>query len=335
MNTVTPVAPPGVTTSVFLRPAITKNVYQRSMDREYAQALLDAIPEFQRKFERNKKFEAAKVDIINTREIGGEITIGMLDGKAQPIDGQHRLHAFLDTDLQAVKVTIIEFSNGTYQDYAREFTLRNSSIRALASDDRLRGMAPNLPLIKRLVEDFPWLNFTTAKNKDILSVSIVLAVWNRSNHDTPSGTRAVADIALEINDDEYLRLAAFMQCCQRAWGEPKRDNKVMWGSLTLTMVAWLFRRIVHPKEPSRKITKIDELTFSKCLMALASDPIFSDWVVGRHMGRRDRGPTYNKVKEIFAVRIRYEHPDKYPAGSTVNLPQPKWSRGVDNTRGRA
>lgn len=314
---------------------MTKTLYQRMISRTDAQSLLDAIPDFQRKFEKNRKFEEVKAYTALHSEIPGEITVGILLGRPVPLDGQHRLHAFLETQLQDVKASFVEFSNGTYQDYAREFTMRNSQIRTLASDDRLRGMAPNLPLIKRLVEDFPFLNFTTAKNKDILSVSTVLSVWHKSSHGAPSGARAVADLANEMNEEEYSRLASFMRCAAKAWGEPDRTNKTMWSSLTLTLAAWLFRNIVHPKEPSRRITKIDETTFYKCLMGLASDATYSDWAVGRRIGRRDRGPTYNRIKEIFAARIRYEHPDKYPVGITVNLPQPRWSKGVDNVKGRA
>lgn len=322
---------PAVGPDQSLLSRMEKTVFQRQIDRAYAQTLLDSMPEFQRGFQRNKKFEEVKDYIVARHEIPGELTIGILDGMPLALDCQHRIHAFLDTDLESVKVTVVQFTNGSYQDYAREFTLRNSQIRALDTNDRLRGMAPNLPLINKLVNDFPFMSFAAAKSGDNLSVSTVLSTWNKATQDTPSATNPVAEIASVLTDSEYLRMAAFIQCAHRAWGDPVRSNKMLWSSLTLTMTAWLYRRVVEPVEdPARKVTKIDDLTFSKCLMGVAADPTFSDWVVGRRLGRRDRGPAYNRVKEIFVQRLRHEYPER----KNINLPQPRWSRGAENVKGK-
>ena len=59
--------------------------------------------------------------------------------------------------------------------------------------------------------------------------------------------------------------------------------------------------------------------FRKCLMALSAESQYLDWLHGRQLGERDRGPGYSRIKSIFQRRY---HQDTSKA---VRLVQPAWS----------
>lgn len=71
---------------------------------------------------------------------------------------------------------------------------------------------------------------------------------------------------------------------------------------------------------------INNAAFRKCLMSLAADASYCDWLLGRAMGDRDRGPAYSRIKQIFTRRLLEEKLGNKTTGK-VPLPQPAWARG--------
>lgn len=94
----------------------------------------------------------------------------------------------------------------------------------------------------------------------------------------------------------------------------------LWGSLSLTLTFWLYRRLVVTQF-SQKTPKLTREQFTRCLQSLSADSIFVDWLHGRLLSDRDRAPCLNRMKTIFAQRLFAE------LGRKVVLPAPAWSHG--------
>lgn len=85
----------------------------------------------------------------------------------------------------------------------------------------------------------------------------------------------------------------------------------------MTVCMWLYRRLViTPYSSSTK--KLTKEMFSKCLMGVAADAHYAEWLVGRQLRDRDRSPAYQRVKALFAKRIELE------TGEKPRLPSPDW-----------
>jgi hypothetical protein len=59
--------------------------------------------------------------------------------------------------------------------------------------------------------------------------------------------------------------------------------------------------------------------FKKCLMSVAANSDYSDWLVGRQIGERDRSPCYARLRSIFTDRLRNEMHT-----NAIKFPQPHW-----------
>jgi len=64
---------------------------------------------------------------------------------------------------------------------------------------------------------------------------------------------------------------------------------------------------------------LDEGQFRKCLMSLSANREYVDWLAGRLLNDRDRGPCLSRMKAIFVKRLNAEN-----VGRKVVLPQPAW-----------
>jgi hypothetical protein len=54
-------------------------------------------------------------------------------------------------------------------------------------------------------------------------------------------------------------------------------------------------------------------------MSISADSTYVDWLLGRHIGERDRSPCYRRIKDIFAARLEAIQ------GKKPLLPQPSWA----------
>lgn len=70
-----------------------------------------------------------------------------------------------------------------------------------------------------------------------------------------------------------------------------------------------------------KQTQSSTDTIEVNLMSLGADASYCDWLLGRHMGERDRSPCYDRMKNIFVRRV---HDD---TGKKIMMPSPPWFSG--------
>lgn len=95
----------------------------------------------------------------------------------------------------------------------------------------------------------------------------------------------------------------------------------LWGLMNTTICAWLYRRVVVTQY-SPKSTRMTRDIFTKCLMSLAADERYSDWLLGRGQSfDRDRSPCYRHAKLIIGARYAEE------TGKKAVFPAPAWVTG--------
>lgn len=291
-------------------------------------------PPFQRPIKTNEKVRQIAEEI---RESGGvvpgTITLGVIDKGRDAgtyiVDGQHRLHA-LDMSLVPVAyadVRIVEFDS--MAEMGLEFTRLNSAIVRMTPDDVLRGLEASNEALQILRKMVPFLgydkvrrsNYSRNASAPFLSMSAMIRAWQFSTFETPGGgSQAVAQVVEELTPDSAKELAHFLTMCYGAWG---RDDSVhkLWGVLNLALCMWLWRRMVLDTDRSgnKRSTVLKAGQFQKCLMALR-DEGYTEWLVGRTLGDKDRSPAYTRMRHLFARRLKEE-------GLDLKMPQPVWAAG--------
>lgn len=287
------------------------------------------IPPFQRPLRVNDKVRAMAEDLTaNGGVISGVLTLGRLERERTffIVDGQHRVEAFKISQLKEciADVRIVTFEN--MGEMAEEFVTLNSSLVKMRPDDILRGLEGSIPALSHIARSCDFIGYGNIRRGDakspVVSMSLVLKAWNSSTYDTPSnssGSRSATQFAQDIDDLEAQRLVVFMQVARDAWGADV-ENYRLWGSLNLTILMWMWRRIVLDKDRSGNkrtaVLTVDQ--FKKCLMSVAADRSYADWLVGRNLTERDRAPCYSRLKAIMIRRLQQDSTKK------LTLPQPAW-----------
>lgn len=110
--------------------------------------------------------------------------------------------------------------------------------------------------------------------------------------------------ARALDNEDTKRICDFMAVCYEAWGNDKIHYR-LWSKLNLGILMWIWRRTVLDQQRTgvKRWVKLDRAQFVKCLMALAADPLYVEWLRGRNMSDRDRPPTYGRIKAIFVRRL--------------------------------
>lgn len=282
------------------------------------------LPPFQRPLKVNAKVIALSQEIHkNGGVIPGYLTIGVLEQVQYLIDGQHRREAFLLSECLTgyVDIRIAHFRN--MAEMAEEFKDLNSRLVQMKPDDFLRAMESGSPPLTKLRKRCPYIGYDQIRRADkspLLSMSSVLRCWNSSSKEVPqSGGTATTDLAMTLLMDDVDQLIKFLELAFHAWG---RDSEYvrLWGSLNLTLTMWLYRRMVVTVY-SAKTQKLTPEIFEKCLMMLAADQSYIDWLVGQQLSDRSRSPGFNRIKALFAKRLEIE------TGKKPLLPQPSWAGG--------
>jgi hypothetical protein len=242
------------------------------------------------------------------------------------LDGQHRCKAFEISQLKEclADVRIVHFD--TMADMGEEFVRLNSQLVKFGPDDILRGLEAASPVLNMIRSNCEYVGYDNVKRNTngrgaIVGMSMLIRSWAASSMDNPACSRSAQDLLKEMDDTSTGNLVAFLQIAHSAWGRDP-ENWRLWSTLNLTMCMWLYRRLVVDRERgTRRYIVLNADLFRKCLMSLSAEGNYSDWLLGRHMNERDRGPCYNRIKTIFVRRLNSElH------GKKVLMPQPAWSR---------
>jgi hypothetical protein len=286
-------------------------------------------PFCQRPLKENAKvLDLAESIKTNGGVIPGIITIGILDGKKYLIDGQHRVKCFLISGLEEGYTDVRYLYVESEGQIGEEFAKLNGHLVPTKPDDNLRALEKTYAALSRIRHACPFVGYDFIRrtsNAPVVSMSVVLRLWRSSQAEVPSSSACSSQIIAQTMDSEDCEhLIGFLNIAVAAFGRDMETVR-LWAGLNLTLCMWLYRRLVL-SQYSSKTPRLTRDQFKKCLMALAADPDYHDWLVGRHLGERDRSSAYNRIKPIFASRLTSE------LGGRPMLPQPAWSANSGHSK---
>ncbi|MCK1671051.1 hypothetical protein [Bradyrhizobium sp. 150] len=297
-----------------------------------AQAKSWELPVCQRPLRVTKKIMEVAENIRETGCIDGVITLGRLLGSTALylVDGQHRRHGFLLSDVESAVCDIRIVTYGSMKELANAFIKENSSLVKMRPDDIMRAHEVTTPAISMVRSACPFVGYdsirrgTTASH--VLSMSVVVRCWFGSENETPTGTqsgKSSAVLAEMLTLSDASNLIEFLNIAHQAWGREPEYYR-LWGAINLSLCMWLWRRLVVDTDRSgvRRYARLNATEFKNCLMALSADQNYLSWLVGRNSTDRDRSPCYTRLRTVISARLSHEN-----GGKRVNLPSPAWWSG--------
>lgn len=279
-------------------------------------------PAFQRPLRINAKVMALAEQIKQDRGvIPGVITIGVMGKDHYLLDGQHRCRAFILSGIAEGFCDVRYRHFNTMADMGEEFVNLNSALVRLRPDDILRGLEGTSEALQLIRKKCPFVGYDQIRRGErapILGMSVLLRCWYGSSPETPasSGPSAAA-VAHSLTVDEAQDCIDFILLAEKAWGRDAEYQR-LWSSLNMTLCMWLYRRLVLTQY-SGKTPKLNKDQFRACLMSLSAETHYLEWLVGRNLSERDRGPAYTKIKAVFAKRLMADMGVR-----KVFLPHPPW-----------
>jgi ParB/Sulfiredoxin domain len=287
------------------------------------------IPPFQRPIRLNDKVmnlaESMKAD---GGIIPGVLTLGRLgtDKTIYLVDGQHRMEAFKISEQKECLADARMCQYSSMAEMAEDFVELNGKLVNMRPDDILRGLEESLPQLRRIRASCEFVTYGQINryttSSALIGMSQLLRCWYMSHAEAPARHSPAATVlAQSLEPSEADKLILFLQTARAAWGNDP-ENYRLWGSLNLTLVMWMWRRLVLDKTRGVKkavVLSVDD--FRKCLMSVAASGDYVEWLVGRQMGERDRAPGYARLKAIFVKRLSTEGGER----GKVMFPQPAWA----------
>ena len=208
-------------------------------------------PPFQRDLTVNSKvMELAQTIADEGGVIPGTIIIGILAGDPHKyvVDGQHRLEAFLLSEITIGYVDAKMLHAKTMDELSREFRKVNQRLVNMKPDDFLRSDESSNPHLAKIRKRCPFVGYGHVRrneNTPIVSMSALLRCWASASKEVPqSGAGgSTMDIADALTPDDIEPLIRFMGVAFNAWGK-EPSNYRLWGNLNMTVCMWLYRRLV-------------------------------------------------------------------------------------------
>jgi hypothetical protein len=270
-------------------------------------------PPFQRELRVTPRVLGAVEELkANGGVISGVLTLGKLGTETYLLDGQHRVEAF---KLSEQKEGIADVRICTFEsmaDMGDEFVRLNSALVRMTNDDVLRGLEGSNEHLQLLRKRCPFIGYShvrasSASNAKLLTMSTTIRVWFGSAGQTPTPGPSSTECVKLIDAENVDRLTKMLSIAYEAWGHDPESFR-MWGSLNLSMSFWLWRRLVlrqglEQRRGGHEIVTLSADEFRQCLMAVAANSNYLDWLLGRGLRDRDRSPAYNRVKQIFVGRL--------------------------------
>lgn len=272
-------------------------------------------PAFQREQRMTVKVIALVQELKqNGGVIPGIITLGKLSGETYLIDGQHRIAAFRETGLEEgyADVRICHFDS--MAEMGEEFVKLNSALVRMKNEDILRGLEGVNPHLSAVRRRCPFIGYDHVRivppgatgSKILLSMAVAIRTWYGSEKTPTTGPSSPLSANM-LNEADVKLISDFFTACHEAWGADKTNFK-LWGSLNLCVLMWLWRRVVLGQDQARthggsKPMRLTREQFVACMMTLSADGRYADWLVGRSLGDRDRGPCYTRIRETFVRRL--------------------------------
>jgi hypothetical protein len=284
------------------------------------------VPPFQRPIRINAKVTALAEEIKKDGgAIPGVITLGTVrtDSATYIVDGQHRLEAFRISGLPELIADFRLCKFDSMAQMAEEFVLLNSSLVRMRPDDILRGLESSVKGLRKIRSECKFVGYDQIRrgtSSPVLGMSLTLRCWNGSLSETPVTTGpSAAQIAEALTDDAAEDLVQFLTVAEAAWGRDPEYAR-LWSALNLGLCMWLWRRLVkdYDRGGTKRFVKLTIKQFTACLMALTSDANYLEFLQGKTLCDRDRGPAYARLKKCWTKRLEGELRHK------IQFPQPAW-----------
>jgi hypothetical protein len=280
------------------------------------------LPPFQRPLKVNDKVKEVAEELkSNGGVIPGVLTLGELGRETYLIDGQHRIEAYILSELPE---GIADVRIGQYQDMgemAEEFIELNGSIVKMKPDDVLRGLENVMQPLRTVRKACPFIGYDFIRRgpaNALISMSAALRCWFGSVPEVPvSGTASAATLAREMKDEDADQMITYFKAIRQAFGSDP-EYWGLWRNLNVAVCAWLWRRTVL-NQYSTKSIRLTATQFQECATGLSADSQYLTWLVGRQITDRDRSPCYSRVKGIFQSRL------KEKLGRVPHFPSPPWT----------
>jgi hypothetical protein len=270
-------------------------------------------PPFQRDFRLTPRVaELVKELKENGGVLSGVLTLGKLGADTYLVDGQHRIEAFKLSEMKEgiADVRICQFES--MADMGDEFSRLNSALVRMRNDDILRGLEGSNGWLAEIRKRCAFVGYSNIRmgggNSPLIAMASAVRIWFGSAGDTPTAGPSSTESAKLLDEENTSRLIKILSICFEAWGREKENHR-LWGSLNLSLVFWLWRRLVLKEGANVKRrggiewTTLNNDQFRLCLMALGANKLYVEWLLGRGLRDRDRSPAYNRAKAIFAGRL--------------------------------
>jgi hypothetical protein len=173
--------------------------------------------------------------------------------------------------------------------------------------------------MQQLRSNCPFVGYSYIRRADhspVLSMSAALKSWFGSGFETPQNPGQAINLLNQFTDTQCQLLTVFLLAAYSAWSNDKQATR-LWSNPNLTMCMYLYRKLML--EPSNRRAAIPADMFRKCLMSVAANGNYYDWLQGRHLHERDRSPCYKRLRSIFAERLTQEY-----GGKLYRMPSPDW-----------
>lgn len=280
-------------------------------------------PPFQRPLHINQKVMEAVEDIRRTGVISGVLTLGVLDDETYIVDGQHRLHAYILSELPVAYADVRWHYFTAMGDMSAEYVRLNSQLVRLRPDDILKGLESSDQNLQKIRRKCGYVGYDTIRrgpHAPVLSMSTLLRCWLGSRNDVPAFHGSAQSCVEQLDAADVDILIEFLNLCFEAWRRDTEYQK-LWGALNLILCAWLYRRVVEGMglTHTSRATRLKPDEFRKGLLSLSADADYLDYLVGRNIGDRDRAPAYARIKTIFSKRYLTDRNLK------LLLPSPNWA----------
>ena len=270
-------------------------------------------PSFQRELRVNTNVEllVQKLVASDKPHLPGVITLSVFKDTTYLTDGQHRIKAFLLSELDSVSADVRTAYADSEAEMGEEFVQINSSIAALKPDHILKGLLGTSDGMRYIVKHHKNIvGFNQIRRREgspVLSMSAFLRCWFASAKDVPRGGGVTAQGSVaRFTLHEAETASEVLTACEIAWGMGP-ESYMLWNVLNLSLVMWVYRKMVlDSSNTATRSTKLTVNQFKLCLMQLAADDNYVGWLRGRSSNEFSQGPCYERIRRAFYKRYRAE-----------------------------
>lgn len=277
-------------------------------------------PPFQRPLRTNtQRFQDVVTQVKRDSVLPGVITLAVVDKVTYILDGQHRIQAFVVTELPMAYADVRVHHFETLADAGEEWVRLNSQLVRMTPDDVLRALENSSEALSLIRKKCPFVGYDRIRrNTDapLVSMSMILRAWKGSEPEVPTnGGVSAFETAKNLTKDDAEELVTVLNLFYSAWG---RDPEYwrLWGALNVVICMWLYRRMVLTTYSVRS-SKLTRDQFRKCMMSLSAAADYIEWLVGRQLRDTDRSPAYQRIRGAMLNRMAEE-------GIKLTFPAPAW-----------